>query len=182
MDSQTAEDLLVRQAVQGDRLAFTSLYDSHVDQIYKHVYYRLSNRADAEDITQEVFIRAWKAIRKYRQTGAPFVAWLISIAHNLIVDYYRARKKPVLSLDMDALSNTAEPNIEAIIERSLKQEHIRNAIAKLKGERQKVVLMRFIDGFSYAEIAKALNKREGAVRVTLYRALNDLRRMLVQSG
>ena len=178
MDSQNSEDSLIRQAIQGDRLAFTCLYDIHVDRIYRHVYYRLSNRDDAEDITQEVFIRAWKAIKRYRQTGVPFIAWLISIAHNLIVDYYRARKKSVLQLDMDVLSRDDEPSIEATLERKLKQEHIRNAISGLKDERQKVILMRFIDGLSYTEIARALNKSEGAIRVTLYRALNDLRRML----
>ena len=181
MQSQESEDLLVQRAVERDKAAFTSLYNNYIDRVYKYAYYRVSNNTDAEDITQEVFIRAWKAIDKYKKTGAPFAAWLISITHNLIVDYYRARKK-LVSLEMTETSaQTNEINPETIAEASLNKEKVREAIFKLKIERQKVVLMRFIDGLSYDEIARVLNKSEGAVRVIQYRALSDLRRILTQS-
>jgi len=135
---------------------------------------------DAEDISQEVFIRAWNAIGRYKITGAPFSAWLISIAHNLIVDHYRASRRLVSLEDSEASRQTDdETNPEAMTEASLKRDYVRGAILKLKGERQQVVLMRFIDGLSYSEIARALKKSEGAVRVIQYRALNDLRHLLV---
>ena len=181
MHSQEQEDSLVERAVNGDRAAFAALYDKCIEQVYRHVYYRTPSQSDAEDITQEVFIRAWKAINKYKKTGAPFVAWLLAIAHNLIVDYYKARKKLVSLEEAAAFSQTDETSPEAMTEASLNRSYIKNAIFKLKGEKQKVILMRFIDGFSYGEIAKVLNKSEGAVRVIQYRALNDLRRVLTGS-
>ncbi|MBL7209352.1 MAG: sigma-70 family RNA polymerase sigma factor [Dehalococcoidia bacterium] len=179
MHLQQSEDWLIQRAVQRDKAAFATLYDNCVDQVYRHVCYRVSNRIDAEDITQEVFIRAWKAINKYKRTGAPFVTWLLAIAHNLIVDHYRATKKHVSLEEAETSNPTAETSPEAMAEASLNKDYVRHAVLKLKGEKQKVILMRFIDGLSYGEIARALNKSEGAVRVIQYRALNDLRHVLM---
>jgi RNA polymerase sigma-70 factor (ECF subfamily) len=178
MHSPESEDRLVQQAVKGDRAAFVALYDKYVDQVYRHVYYRISNQADTEDITQEVFIKAWKGINKYQKTGAPFVAWLLVIARNLIAGHYHAKKKLVSVEEAAASSQPAKISPETAAEASLNQSEVRNAVLKLKGEKQRVIIMRFIDGFSYGEIARALNKSEGAVRVIQYRALNDLRQML----
>jgi RNA polymerase sigma-70 factor (ECF subfamily) len=97
------------------------------------------------------------------------------------VDYYRARKKFVSLEEAKTSSENDETSPEAMTEASLNRSYIRDAISKLKGEKQRVILMRFIDGFSYGEIAQALNKSEGAVRVIQHRALNDLRRMLMGS-
>jgi len=175
MHSQESEVSLINQAVQGDRTAFTELYEKYVDRVYRHVYYRVSSQADAEDITQEVFIKAWKAIKQYKYKGASFMAWLSAIAHNSIVDYYRS-KKEFISLEETEVSNQArETSLEEMAEIGFNQSYIRSAILKLKGDKQKVILKHFIDGFSYREIARALNKSEGAVRVIQYRALNDLR-------
>ena len=179
--SQSTEESLVERAVQRDRAAFTALYDKYVDRIYRHVYYRVSNQSEAEDITQEVFIRAWKAINKYKRRGAPFVAWLLAIAHNLVVDYYKTRKESIPLDEARAVGGSDETNPEAMTEASLNRSYIRNAVSKLKGDKQKVILMRFIEGFSYEEIARLLNKSEGAVRVIQHRALGDLRRMLTGS-
>lgn len=181
MHSQSTEESLVERAVQRDRAAFTALYDKYVDRIYRHVYYRVSNQSEAEDITQEVFIRAWKAINKYKRRGAPFVAWLLAIAHNLVVDYYKTRKESIPLDEARAVGGSEETNPEAMTEASLNRSYIRNAVSKLKGDKQKVILMRFIEGFSYGEIARLLNKSEGAVRVIQHRALGDLRRMLTGS-
>lgn len=181
MHSQGTEESLVERAVQRDRAAFTALYDKYVDRIYRHVYYRVSNQSEAEDITQEVFIRAWKAINKYKRRGAPFVAWLLAIAHNLVVDYYKTRKESIPLDEARAVGGSDETNPEAMTEASLNRSYIRNAVSKLKGDKQKVILMRFIEGFSYGEIAQLLNKSEGAVRVIQHRALGDLRRMLTGS-
>jgi len=181
MHSQGTEESLVERAVQRDRAAFTALYDKYVDRIYRYVYYRVSNQSEAEDITQEVFIRAWKAINKYKRRGAPFVAWLLAIAHNLVVDYYKTRKESIPLDESRAVGGSDETNPEAMTEASLNRSYIRNAVSKLKGDKQKVILMRFIEGFSYGEIAQLLNKSEGAVRVIQHRALGDLRRMLTGS-
>jgi RNA polymerase sigma-70 factor (ECF subfamily) len=177
--SDESEDYLVQQAVKRDRAAFAALYDRCVDQVYRHVKYRVSNQADAEDITQEAFVKAWKAIDKYRKTGAPFVVWLITIAGNLVADHYRGRQKIVITDEVpenDSGNQVSDP--EGLAEANFNNVLIKEAILKLEGDKQKVILMHFIDGFSYGEIAKALNKSEGAVRVIQYRALDNLRRLL----
>ena len=183
MGLQNSEEALVKRAVQRDRQAFAALYQSCVVRVYRHVYYRVSTLADAEDITQEVFIRAWKSIDKYKYKGAPFAAWLIAIAHNLVVDHYRAKKRAAGSEGMDYVDVDSIPQVDRQVDTDvvLDQIYVRKALSQLKGERQKVIVMRFIDGFSYAEIAKALKKSEGAVRVIQYRALKELKEILKRS-
>ena len=159
MHRQEPEDLLIQQAIKRDRVAFATLYDKYIDQVYQHVYYRVSDQVDAEDITQEAFIRAWKAINRYKRTGAPFVAWLIAIARNLIADHYKKAKKKAVSLEEAKVSNqSSETSLEAIVESTINRSHVKNAVSKLKGDKQKVITMRFIDGFSYREIARILHK------------------------
>ncbi len=174
-----SEDYLVQQAIKRDRTAFTALYERCVDKVYRHVYYRISNQADAEDITQEAFVKAWKAIEKYKRTGAPFVTWLITIADNLVADHYKSRQKTVITdevYEKNPSNQVSDP--EGLAEVNFNNTLIKEAILKLKGDKQKVILMHFIDGFSYEEIAKALKKSEGAIRVIQYRALDDLRHLL----
>lgn len=172
---------MLQRAVKRDRAAFAELYDRCIDQVYRHVYYRVASRDEAEDITQETFLRAWKAIDKYKRTGAPFVAWLLVIASNLIIDHHRASKTLVPLEEVEISSNTAETDPAAVVEQRFDRSYVRSTILKLKGEKQKVIMMRFIDGFSYEDIARVLNKSEGAVRVIQCRALEDLRHLLARS-
>lgn len=177
--TRESEDKLVQQAVKRDQAAFTTLYESCIDRVYRHVYYRVSNHTDAEDITQEVFIKAWKAIDKYKRTGAPFVAWLITIAGHLVIDHYRSQRKTI-SID-DVVEEVPDNKVSdpgALAETDFNNAIIKEAVLKLNGDKQRVILMHFIDGFSYEEIARALNKSEGAIRVIQYRALGDLRSLL----
>ncbi len=99
-----SEVFLLQQAVKRDRTAFATLYDLHIDRVYKFVFYWLPSQADAEDITQEVFVRAWRSIDKYKLSGSPFIAWLITIARNLVNSHYRAAKKLVPLDDMDPVA------------------------------------------------------------------------------
>ncbi len=175
---QESEDSLIARAIAHDRAAFAALYDRYVDRVYRHVRYRLSDRTEAEDVTQEVFARAWKAIPRYRRTGAPFLAWLTTIAHNLIVDSYRTHSKTISLEKAGIPEQVDEVDLEAVVDSTLNQERVRNAIVKLKRDRRRVILMRFIDGLNYREIAAAMNKSEGAVRVIQYRALRELKDIL----
>ena len=179
MPVNESEDHLVQKAVKRDRAAFSSLYDSCIDRVYRHVYYRVSNQADAEDITQEVFARAWQAIDRYKKTGAPFVTWLIAIAGHLIIDHYRSRQK-IRDIDEEFKKNPDNQGIDPAEQAEINFNNtlIKEAVLKLKGDKQNVILMHFIDGFSYAEIAKSLHKSENAVRVIQYRALADLKHLL----
>jgi len=170
-------DSLVDRATNGDSNAFGRLYDMHVDRVYKHIYYRVGNITDAEDLTQEVFIRAWQAIKRYKKTARPFIAWLIRISHNLVVDFYRSNKDRTY-LDFDVIASGSDSNPEHIAEVQFDRREIRRAILELPGDQQQVVMMRFIEGFSYAEIASSIGKSEGAVRVIQHRALTRLRKIL----
>ena len=109
------------------------------------------------------------------------MAWLFAIAHNLVADYYKTRKEFIPLDESRATGGSDETNPEVMTEAALNRSYIRDAVSKLKGDKRKVILMRFIDGFSYGEIARTLNKSEGAVRVIQHRALGDLRRMLAGS-
>jgi len=175
------ETILVQQAIGRDAVAFGRLYDIHVDRVYRHVYYRVGNQADAEDLTQQVFLKAWQAIGRYRRRASPFIAWLLTISHNLVVDFYRTRQDRAY-LEIEALPGDAASNPERAAEASLDQARLRRAILQLRDDEQRVVIMRFMEGFEYAEIASALNKKEGSMRVILHRALLKLRAILENEG
>ena len=177
---QEAETSVIERAIKRNPAAFTKIYDRYVDRIYHFVFCRVMSKSDSEDITQEVFIRAWKNIHKFQERGRPFAAWLFAIARNLITDHHRG-KKALLPLD-DVIDSAEDVkiNLEKAAEDSFDHAHLRRAITKLKGDKQKVIAMRFFDGYSYAEIAKMMKKSEGAVRVVQYRALQDLRRILTK--
>ena len=170
-------DLLVDKAVTGDAESFGSLYDLYVERIYRHLYFRVNNVNDAEDLTHQVFIKAWKAIRRYKRTSIPFIAWLLKIAQNLVIDFYRSKKDTdFLKPDFEIMSPDAGPQQQ--LEADFEQTRLRKTILQLQDEHQQVITMRFIDELSYEEIASALNKSEGAIRVIQHRALKKMREIL----
>jgi len=170
-------DLLVERAIDGDADAFGRLYDMHVDRVYRHMYYRVGNIQDAEDLTQQVFLRAWQAIGRYKKTSSPFPAWLMRIGHNLVIDFYRSKKdKAYLDFEIAASDSYSSP--ERVAEIEFDQRQLRRAILRLPADQQQVILMSFIEGFSYAEIASTLGKSQGAIRVIQHRALKKMRHIL----
>jgi RNA polymerase sigma factor (sigma-70 family) len=171
------EAVLVRRAVGRDAEAFGRLYDMHIDRVYRHVYYRVGNGHDAEDLTQQVFLKAWQAIHRYKRTATPFVAWLMTISHNVVVDFYRTRKDRSY-LEAEVLADGPASSPEGAAEASFEQQRLRRAILQLGSDEQQVVILRFIEGFEFAEIASILKKKEGNVRVILHRALVKLRNIL----
>lgn len=171
------EVVLVERAVAGDADSFGQLYDRYIDKVYRHIYYRLGNPTEAEDLAAQVFLKAWHAIGRYRPMGRPFGSWLLSIAHNLLVDYYRARRDNA-SIDDVIIPADDSADPVTLAERSFASASLRLAIKRLKPDQQAVVVMRYIDGMDYADIAPLLQKSEGAVRVILHRALLSLRGMM----
>ena len=170
-------DLLVDKAVTGDAESFGRLYDLYVERIYRHLYFRVNNINDAEDLTHQVFVKAWNAIRRYKRTSTPFIAWLLKISSNLVIDFYRSKKDTdFLNPDFEIISPDAGPQQQ--IEADFEQNRLKKAILKLQDEYQQVITMRFIDELSYAEIASALNKSEGAIRVVQHRALKKMKEIL----
>jgi len=169
--------MLVQRAVGRDAEAFGRLYDVHVDRVYRHIYYRVGNEQDAQDLTQQVFLKAWQAIHRYKKTASPFVAWLMTISHNLVVDFYRI-KKDKAHLEAEVLADGLSSGPDQAAEASFEQQRLRRAILQLGSDEQQVVILRFIEGFEFSEIASLMKKKEGNVRVILHRALVKLRNIL----
>lgn len=171
------EGLLVEAAAAGSAAAFAALYDRHLDRVYRQCYYRLGNRADAEDLAQQTFLQAWQAMPRYRRSAAPFVAWLLTISHNLIVSKLRkTREVTDPNLELAGLDDDADPETTALDR--LATDSVRQALQLLRPDRQQVLVLRFIEGFNVEEVAAAMGKSPNNVRVIQHRALHDLRRLL----
>jgi RNA polymerase sigma-70 factor (ECF subfamily) len=175
-DGQGDEDRnLALLAGKGDAAAFGALYDRYVEAVYRYVFYRVRNDADAEDLVSDVFMRALRAIPRYEPRVA-FLAWLYRIARNAVID--RARRSRTQISFEDAL---AHPNVDQIIEPDATilalsdKEAVRVAIAKLTPLQQEVIVLRFVEGYSTLEIANLVGKQEGTVRGIQFRALEALR-------
>jgi RNA polymerase sigma-70 factor, ECF subfamily len=172
-----AEERLVEAAVAGDATAFAALYDRYLDRVYRYVYYRVRNRADAEDLTQQVFLKAWGAINRFARTGAPFAGWLFTIAHNLVVNFLR-RARPADPLAEEPANGHRWADPEATVLARHDEMAVQKAVSRLKPEQQQVILLRFFAQMPCSDIAATMNRSEGNVRVMQHRALADLRRLL----
>jgi RNA polymerase sigma-70 factor (ECF subfamily) len=171
------EDLLVDRARRGDADAFGRLYELHLDRIYRYVYYRVGSSNEAEDLTEHVFLKAWEAIGRYESRGLPFGAWLYRMAHNAVIDHYRARRltTPIdETLDLEDERQNPVASAEALFDR----EVLKVAVRRLNADQQTVILLRFTEGLSHAEVGKILGKSEGAVRVIQHRALGAMAKFL----
>jgi RNA polymerase sigma-70 factor (ECF subfamily) len=171
------EEKLIARAVRRDAAAFGILYEHYLDRIYRYVYYRSGSTGETEDLTDQVFLKAWEAIDRYENRGVPFIAWLYRLAHNLVVDQYRARRP---TMPLEAISEAEEPGADVVdaVEAQLDAEEVRGAIQKLSPEHQQLIALRFVEGLSHAEVALIIGKSEGATRVIQYRALQALARAL----
>jgi RNA polymerase sigma-70 factor (ECF subfamily) len=178
-DSETQLDelTLVRRAIQRDREAFGALYDKHVVRVYRHIYYIVGRPAEAEDLTAQAFLQAWEAIERYQIRGAPFVSWLLRIAHNLAVSYLRSKRESS-ELPDTLVDASKQSNPEQEVLRGAEGERVREAILGLRDEQRQVIILRFIDDLEYREVAEIVGKSVAAVRVIQHRALNSLRKQM----
>jgi len=172
------ERALVERARRRDREAFGALYDLHVDAVYRYLYYRLGNGAECEDLTEQVFLKAWEAIDRYAWRGRPFLAWLYRVAHNTLADYRRAGR-PSLSLDASMLER---PAADEALEQALTAQQLAAALQELTPEQAQVITLRFFAGWSNAEIAREMDRQEPAVRALQVRGLMALRRILTRES
>jgi RNA polymerase sigma-70 factor, ECF subfamily len=168
------EAYLVQQAKTGNSEAFAQLYDAYVERVYRYIYFRTSEDAATEDLVSQVFLKAWENLGRYKVGGSPFIAWLYTIARNLVIDYYRATKKDVLPLEAAVAlpSDRESPDEEAQLHFDL--EAMRDALQFLTGDQQQVLILKFIAGLPNENIARIMNKREGTIRGLQMRALQTL--------
>ena len=171
------ERALVQRASAHDPHAFAQLYDRYVARIYKYIYYRIGTSTSVEDLTAQVFLKAWESIDGYRWTERPFAAWLFRIAHNLIIDYYRQHREFV-SLDDLTPHHDNAPGLDDLAHSHLNHDLLRQAIAKLTEDQQQVIILKFLEGYQVEQIADILGKDERAIRSLQHRALATLQRIL----
>ena len=173
---------LIERAKRYEHQALSGLCELYYRDVYSYVYYRVSNIQDAEDLTDDVFLKMVEAIRSCRaREEKSFLAWLFRIASNSVVDYRRRQAlRDHLPLDEMHLPPHAGPEI--LVETKLTQERLQQAIPKLTDDQQQVIILRFVEGLSNAETAQILGKSEGAVKALQRRGLVSLRRILEGEG
>lgn len=178
--SPTDEVTLVERAAQSDPDAIASLYDRYAPKIYSYIYHRLSDPFLAEDLTGQVFLRMLEALRSERGWHSSFSGWLFRIAHNLIIDHYRRRDQAGFVAIDDAPplpAHDADPYQIAVAH--LDSTALLEALHRLTEEQAQVITLRFLEGYSINEVATLMEKSEGAIKALQYRAVNNLRRLLM---
>jgi RNA polymerase sigma-70 factor, ECF subfamily len=164
---------LVHQARSGDSEAFARLYDAYIERVYRYIYFRVSDDDATEDLVSQVFLKAWENLGRYKTGSSPFIAWLYTIARNLVIDYYRTKKDILPLEEVVALpSDIQSPDDEAQTHFDL--EAMRDALQFLTGDQQQVLILKFIAGLRNENIAKIMNKQEGTIRGLQMRALQTL--------
>ncbi|MCB9451257.1 MAG: sigma-70 family RNA polymerase sigma factor [Anaerolineaceae bacterium] len=175
------EHQLIQRAQQGDKEAVGMLYEAYVQAIFNYVSYRVESDHVAEDLTAEVFVRMVTGLSTYQYTGAPLGAWLYRIAASRIADYYRARKH---MREGEIPENQATDDTDPFgkIAKYEERARLRKALRTLPEDYQTVLILRFMQHQTHAQVAEAMGKSERAVRVMQHRALKALAKALGQSG
>ncbi len=174
------EKTLVEQA-KTDPEAFGLLYEQYVDKIYNYVYYRTSNRHDAEDLTAKVFIQALKHIPRYEDRGAPFSSWLYRIAHNLVANWHRDRSRRKI-ISLDRLVAVAQQRGDGPFQHTAKSEQremLLDALHDLPADRQQLLILKFVERLPNRQIGDIMGRTEGAIKSLYHRTLVALRQDLV---
>ena len=170
---------LVELARQGDKEAFGLLYDHYQASVYRFLYYRTRSQALAEDLTSETFFRALRSMNNFRWQGKDFGAWLMTIARNLTTDHFKAGRTrlEMTTEDMTPHDDATEgPEGEVIA--GLTNEVLLKALTELPTEQRECLIMRFLQGMSIAETAKALNRSDGAVKQLQLRGVRNLAKLM----
>jgi RNA polymerase sigma-70 factor (ECF subfamily) len=179
--SEANEEELLAAAMQYNEAALGELYDRYEAKIYSYIYRRTGDQPLAEDMTAQVFLKMLESIRDRKAWHSSFSGWLYRIAHNLVIDHYRRRDRqhvmdieeaPPMASDLEDPIQTAEMNLDA--------ERLRAAIQRLTDEQAEVVSLRFLEGYSIAEVAALTNRTEGAIKALQYRAVTTLRGLLYE--
>jgi RNA polymerase sigma-70 factor (ECF subfamily) len=170
---------LVRRAQDGDAEAFGELYDHYVSIVHRYVHHRVGDRATAEDVTSETFVRALRRIDSLSFQGRDVGAWLITIARNIIFDHskssrYRLEVTTADMRDADAVTDGPE---DAVLQQ-LTNEQLVESMRRLGSEQQECLALRFLHGLSVAETAEVMGKREGAIKALQHRAVRRLAALL----
>jgi RNA polymerase sigma-70 factor, ECF subfamily len=163
---------------------FTELYRTHLRDIYSYAYYRIGNHHDAEDLTEQTFVQAYRHLERAQResNGRPLRPWLIRIAHNLAANYYRDRSRRPLTRLEDAAVITALHDTVQLVEGREEVKEVLAGVSRLPDDRREALIMRFALDMDNREIARALGRSEGATKVLIHRAIKQLEQDLQEPG
>lgn len=172
-------DALVKKAQSGDADAFGEVYNQLLTPIYRYIYFKVGPQI-VEDLTEEVFFKAWQNIKKYKKKQElPFSAWLFRIAHNQVVDYYRSHQ--VIEEIPEEFGETRKSmQTTTLVEEHFNNKVLYKGLKQLSQTVEQAIILRFINDLNYPEIAKIMNKTEGAIRVLVHRGLSQLKQILAK--
>lgn len=171
------EEELIERARQHDEEAFRELYQANFDRVYRYLRLKVGSKMEAEDLTQQVFLKAYKGLGSYSYRKVPFGAWLMRIAHNEMVDYYRKRSRCQM-VALDDVTLVAPEDPARITEALVDIERLKESLTRLNPAQQEVILLRFGSGLSLAEVAQIMGRSVGAVKMLQHNALVALRKAI----
>jgi RNA polymerase sigma-70 factor (ECF subfamily) len=163
---------------------FSDLYRAHLRDVYSYAYYRVGNHYDAEDLTEQTFLQAYRHFERAQREshGRPLRPWLIRIAHNLAANLYRDRsRKPAWPID-ETTSLTAPHTTEQLVEGREELGEVLAGVHRLPDDRREALIMRFALGMDNREIARALGRSDGATKVLIHRAVKQLEELVAEAG
>ena len=174
---EVAIDRLVARAKAGDAEAFGALFDHYGEQVHRFIASRVHSPADAEDLTQTVFVKALEALPRYEARGVPFGGWLFRLARNTVIDHVRTRHDHSgLDTLVERATGEQGPDEQTVTRHEI--EAMTRALGALTDEQRDVIALRFFAGLSAREAAEAMGKQEGTIRGLQFRAIAALRREL----
>lgn len=178
-DRQELDIELVRLAQEGGAEAFGQLYERYSPAVFRFIYAHVDDRLDAEDLTEDVFVRVWRSLPGYRHQGIPFVAYVFRIARNRLIDYYRrsTRSKQDVSLE-ETLVGDDRPDPSQLVSNGIEHQEIQTLLLELREDYRTVLTLRFMGDLSPDETAEVMGRTSGAVRVLQHRALAALRKLM----
>lgn len=166
----------LKKAQAGSDSALTDLYNAYFERIYTFIFYRVSHKETAEDLTEDVFVKVFNKLRGLTELKA-FEGWLFQIARNKVIDYYRSKKQLV---PLEEIENTLEyeTNVVDIVNLQTQQTLFIKLLKELPTDQQQVIKLKFLDDLENETIAQMLNKTEGAIRVIQHRAISKLKELI----
>ena len=179
-DAQPSVDEAVGRAQKGDAAAFAVLYEDYYDRIFRYVSFKTGNSLEAEDITAEVFVKMLESIDSFKWQGYQFSSWLFRIAHNLVVDHFRKRgRRHIVALDdAPAAATEYDPDLDRKLDVDMSMVPVQEAMKDLTDLQREVISLRFAAGLSVAETARAVGKKDNAVKALQHAGIKKLRGIL----
>ena len=169
------ETFLIERLKKGDKDAFSQVYDEYSSHIYRYIYFKVSDQQMAEDLTGNTFLKCWEYISDNKKKVENIRAFLYSLAHNTVIDYYRTRKD---TTDLSAVENApdkSETSIEKQISINQDTQKLIELLAEIPDEYNDIITLHYIEQYSIREISEILGKKENNIRVLLHRALKALK-------